>query len=175
MTCSSSGAAVTVPLLSVVARHGESSGDSCLSSTPDTSHLRCAARCMTPMSTRLCSMVEKDMGTERLWPATAPLQDRATIRWICGGTKDRDKAPSTSLCQKLRIKDIMEVLHSWRLSWYVHVQCATSCISNLQRTYQFPARKAKKDLVQNVWVAIRVDVRCSLVLPAPPNWTRTAP
>ena len=119
--------------------------------------------------------------------------DHAMIHWICG-IKDRDKAPSASLLQKLYIKDIISALHCRRLRWYGHVQRARSFMKSITN-FQIPCTR-KKGRPRKTWSecvetdankcglagvytlnrdAWRAGVRHSLVLPTPWNRTQTAP
>ena len=58
-TCCALVRAVTTSLSPNFAWHGERSGNSCLSSLPGTSCLKCVARCTQPAIVCLCSMVAK--------------------------------------------------------------------------------------------------------------------
>ena len=119
--------------------------------------------------------------------------DCAIMCWICG-IKDTDETPSTSLLQKLDIKDITSVPRCWRLRWYGHVEWAMSCVQSIPN-FRIPGTR-KKGRPQKTWSecmktdvnkcglagidplerdAWRTSVWHSLVLPTPLNGTWTAP
>ena len=85
MTCCARVGSMTVPLPPDVVQPGESSGDFCLSSPPDTSHTRCVARCKHLAFAQLCSKVAK-LGDWRTYTKLQQLRrnDPAVICWICG-------------------------------------------------------------------------------------------
>ena len=87
--------------------------------------LHCLARYTRPVATRLCSMVAKCGILKWL-----RCNDCTMIRWICG-TKDWVETSSVSLLQKLGIKDFTTVLRNGQLTWYGHVQHASSCIKSV--------------------------------------------
>ena len=132
-----------------------SSGNSCLSSTPGTSHPIYAARCARPSSARLCSMHGSNT-----WGATDSdkhrlhRNDRSTIHLILS-TKDRHKTSLASLFHKLAVGDIIAVLRSRRLRWSGHVHRVTSSIKTAS-DFTMPSnrkwrrtRKAWSECVKN--------------------------
>ena len=140
---------------------GESSGNSCLSKPPDTSHPGYVARCTRPAFVQLCSMVAK-LGDQRDPPELWLRQnDHVIIHWICGN-KDRDETPSTSLQQKLDIKDITLVLRCQQLRWYGHGQQATSSTKSITNFQIFGTRK--KGRPRKTWSGcVKTDVNeCGL-------------
>ena len=138
---------------------GESLGTSCLSSSPGTSHLRCTVRVFA-------TFVHSAMlhNCETWEPNTSDLQrlyriDSAMIHWI-HGTKDGDKTPSASLLQKLRIEDIITLLHvTAQVVW----PCTTCIVLNQTCHMLSDSLEGEEDLERrgsNVWIMMSENVAC---------------
>ena len=88
VTCRAPVGAVTVPVAPAVSWHEESSGNSCLSSPPGTSPLRCVARCTRPEFFWLCSAVRK-LGYRT--PLISSGSTAMTMPWLAGSGTQRPR------------------------------------------------------------------------------------
>ena len=115
---------------------GEGSENSWLSLSPDTFHLRYAARCKKPYFAQACPMV-----TEHGTPLTCSSSTTRIMPWSAQSVASKPETKHFQLhCySNWEFGDITAVLHSRQLRWYGNVQRTTSRIKTVT-DFPIPAR-----------------------------------
>ena len=154
--------AVTVPLLPDVVWPGESSGISCLSWPPDTSHPGYMARCTRPALARLYLMVAK-CGDQR--NTNCGSSAAMTVPWLVGSVASKTETKHAQLhyywnLASRALHRSFAVGNSDGMAMYNRPRP----VSNLSQTLHFPAQERKKERPRKTWSeCVKTDVdKCGL-------------